>query len=171
MWENVTNIFCVITEGLRVNHCQSVCHPTLTSFHTAPNRLNKFVQQINPNTRWAWCNPSMCHSRGLITAMCLRLIKCEDDAEDVSIKMQTHPFSQCSSSLHISQPGRIDGSPLHCDLHGGLWLLLKHWLFTIQLHETCMQEACTLWGGWSVFVLFTTPFFPPPSFLCPAARP
>lgn len=74
----------------------------------------------------------------------------------VPIKRQTHPFTQCSSSLYISQPGRIDGNPLHCDLHGDLWLLVKHWLFTIHLHETCMQETCPLWGGWSVFVLFTT---------------
>lgn len=52
------------------------------------------------------------------------------------------PLSQCSSSLYISQPSRIDGNPLQYDLHGVLWLLVKHWRpFMIQLHEAVKKHV------------------------------
>lgn len=60
----------------------------------------------------------------------------------MSIERQTHPLSQCSRSLYISQPSRIGRNPLQCDLRGVLWLLLKHWLpFMIQLHEAVKKHV------------------------------
>lgn len=60
----------------------------------------------------------------------------------VSIKRQRHPLSQCVAGVIISPPSRIDGNPLHCDLHGVLWLLVKHWLpLMIQLHEAVKKHV------------------------------
>lgn len=39
------NVLCHYETSLRVNRCQPVCHPPLTSFHIAPNWLNEFVNK------------------------------------------------------------------------------------------------------------------------------
>lgn len=77
------------------------------------------------------------------------------------------PFSQCSSSLPAQQNRRKPPSVWPT------WSFMAAGKTLATIHDSAAwgcKETRTLWGGLSVFRLFTAPCFPPPSFLCPAAR-
>lgn len=94
MCRGTSVVVCHYQRSRRANRRQPVRHPPLTSFHVAPNWPSKFAHQINPNTRWAWCNLSARHAKRLTPARVCIWLSWRWWWRCVAIKTWPGPLSQ-----------------------------------------------------------------------------